>query len=289
MKATSPSTAPASTYPVPGWDSLNSVAMPTPRASSAEPDEHHQERRVGLSLDVDPAHRGDRLGGFGAVESLHDEGREGVEESADGGARHCGSGGGDDVWAGRHGLSQPLENQDDPSLTVPNAYAIVYIRWHGCSRWTAGRSARARRVRTAIVPGSAVVDAHPGRRPPDADLRDPGQRRDRDGLRRVLRPRTRRRRRRARRRTLFVRRPGTHRAAGGHPSRQPVHDAARRGSSFRDVGGRTDLGQRHIGGRPRRHLRLRGAKRGEFPLAERTSDGAGGARKRSGRSRWSRF
>jgi len=37
MKATSPSTAPASTYPVPGWDSLKSAAMPMARASSAEP------------------------------------------------------------------------------------------------------------------------------------------------------------------------------------------------------------------------------------------------------------
>ena len=48
---------------------LNSASTPTPRASSAEPEEQQQERRVGLGFGVDTAHRGDGLGGSGAVQA----------------------------------------------------------------------------------------------------------------------------------------------------------------------------------------------------------------------------
>jgi hypothetical protein len=64
--------------------------------------EHHQERRVRLGFGVDPPHRGDRLDGFGAIQTLHHEGRERIEEATDGGAANGGDGGQDDDGADVH-------------------------------------------------------------------------------------------------------------------------------------------------------------------------------------------
>ena len=44
--------------------------------------------------------------------------------------------------------------------------------------------------------------------------------------------------------------------AGRHPPRQSMHHTPRRGSALRDVGGGADVGQRHLGRQPCRHLRL---------------------------------
>jgi len=74
------------------------------RGQQRRPHEEDQEWRVGLCFGIDPAHRGQGLDGLGAVEALHDEGREGVEQSAEGGAGDGRGTGGDDVWARRHGL-----------------------------------------------------------------------------------------------------------------------------------------------------------------------------------------
>jgi len=65
-------------------------------------EEHRQERRVRLRLGVDAAHRGNRLSGFRAVETLHHEGRERIEEAADGGAADRGESGQDDDGARVH-------------------------------------------------------------------------------------------------------------------------------------------------------------------------------------------
>jgi hypothetical protein len=59
-------------------------------------EQHRQEWRVHRSFRVDAAHRGDRLGRFSAIQTLHDEGRERVEDAADGGAADRGDGGQDD-------------------------------------------------------------------------------------------------------------------------------------------------------------------------------------------------
>ena len=84
---------------------------------------------------------------------------------------------------------------------------------------TARRGAGARRVRAAAGAGSAVVDAHPGRRTADADLPDPRQGGHRRRQQRDRLARGRRRRARPGHRALPVRRRPDHRAEGRHPSR----------------------------------------------------------------------
>jgi hypothetical protein len=64
--------------------------------------EHHQERRVRLGFGVDAAHRGDRRSRFGAIQTLHHEGRESVEEATDGAAADGGNDGQDDDGTGVH-------------------------------------------------------------------------------------------------------------------------------------------------------------------------------------------
>ena len=84
-----------------------------------------QERRIGVRVDVDAAHGCYGVDRAGSIQPTHHEGGEDVHHSGRGGAGDRGDCGQDDDGAHVHEHESTDRRRDDPSLTVPTAYAFV--------------------------------------------------------------------------------------------------------------------------------------------------------------------